>query len=260
MCKRENGFTLIELLVVIAIIALLLSILLPSLSTVKEQARKIYCKNDLKQIVLSMRIYADSNKNVLPLNERGNWAWDVSFFTTDVVIENGGSPDTFYCPSDKTKNPDRPELWQFSLIYGQAQPFHMVDEPQTVAARKGQFRVTGYYWLMDMENGNRPFQLGGPGNKKWLRSYNDIKSAGSAELVLDATISTGTNRDWRANNFMEVPGGSYGWHGTYDRTNHVKKNIEPVGGNIGYADGHVSWRKFDKMFVRSGGYNPVHWW
>lgn len=256
----RKGFTLIELLVVIAIIAMLLAIIAPALKAVKEQARKIYCKNNLKQIGLSMIIYAEEEDGKLPLNETGNWAWDVSFFTTDLIIDNGGSEYTFYCPSDPTKKPDRPELWQFSLIYGQAKPFRMVDEPQTITGRKQQFRVTGYYWLMDMQNGNRPFQIGGPGNKKWLRTFSDMKNTGNAEMVVDATISTDTSRDPTVNSFMEVPGGSYDWHGTYDRTNHVKDNIKPVGGNIGYADGHVAWRKFQDMFVRSSAYRPVQWW
>jgi prepilin-type N-terminal cleavage/methylation domain-containing protein/prepilin-type processing-associated H-X9-DG protein len=257
----RKGFTLIELLVVIAIIALLLAIIAPALKAVKEQGRKIYCKNDLKQIGLALRIYGEEENGELPLNEAGNWAWDVSFFTTDLVIDTGGSEYTFYCPSDPTKKPDRPELWQFSLIYGQPKPFKMVAEPQDVAGRKQQFRVTGYYWFLDMQNSNRAFQISGPGNKKWLRKFTDIKNAGETEMVADATISTDTSRDPAVNSFMEIQGGSYGWHGVYDRTNHVKDGFRPVGGNIVFADGHVSWRKFQEMTVRSGGtFRPVHWW
>ncbi len=63
---RKKGFTLIELLVVIAIIALLLSILLPSLQKVKELATAIVCMNNEKQLVLSWTMYAGANegKNV----------------------------------------------------------------------------------------------------------------------------------------------------------------------------------------------------
>ena len=48
--SRRCGFTLIELLVVIAIIALLLSILLPSLSKVKKQAGGVICRTQMKDI------------------------------------------------------------------------------------------------------------------------------------------------------------------------------------------------------------------
>ena len=145
----KKAFTLIELLVVIAIIALLLAILVPSLGLAKEQARRIICKNHLKQIGLSLKIYAEENDGKLPLNEQGNWAWDVSFFTTDLVMDSGGSEKTFYCPSDATKGPDRPEVWQFSLIYGISPPKMMI-EPTTIDARKQEFRVTGYFWLLEM--------------------------------------------------------------------------------------------------------------
>ena len=117
--KYVRAFTLIELLVVIAIIALLLAILTPALTKAKESMRRVYCKNNLKQIGLTMHIYAEENDGWFPLNEAGWWAWDVSFYTTDLVINNGGSKKTFYCPSDPTKGPDKPELWQYSLIYGQ---------------------------------------------------------------------------------------------------------------------------------------------
>jgi len=60
MAKRR-GFTLIELLVVIAIIALLLSILMPALRKVKEQARMVGCLANLKQWNLIYSIYMEEN-------------------------------------------------------------------------------------------------------------------------------------------------------------------------------------------------------
>ena len=60
MSKRK-GFTLIELLVVIAIIALLMSIMMPALSRVKKQARKVACTSQLKQWGLIWKFYCDDN-------------------------------------------------------------------------------------------------------------------------------------------------------------------------------------------------------
>jgi prepilin-type N-terminal cleavage/methylation domain-containing protein/prepilin-type processing-associated H-X9-DG protein len=59
--KRKLGFTLIELLVVIAIIALLISILLPSLSRARELSKRLVCAANLKGIGTSAKLYANDN-------------------------------------------------------------------------------------------------------------------------------------------------------------------------------------------------------
>jgi prepilin-type N-terminal cleavage/methylation domain-containing protein len=63
--KRE-GFTLIELLVVIAIISILMAILMPALQRVKEQAREMTCKSNLRQYGIAQSLYLDENDYLYP--------------------------------------------------------------------------------------------------------------------------------------------------------------------------------------------------
>jgi prepilin-type N-terminal cleavage/methylation domain-containing protein/prepilin-type processing-associated H-X9-DG protein len=64
--KRRHGFTLIELLVVIAIIGLLVSMLMPSLSGARAQAKTSVCLSNLKRLGVGVVLYASQHRDQLP--------------------------------------------------------------------------------------------------------------------------------------------------------------------------------------------------
>jgi len=63
---KRRAFTLIELLVVVAIIALLISILLPTLRGARDQARRVSCLANLKNCGTALHVYADEHQERLP--------------------------------------------------------------------------------------------------------------------------------------------------------------------------------------------------
>jgi prepilin-type N-terminal cleavage/methylation domain-containing protein/prepilin-type processing-associated H-X9-DG protein len=78
---NKKGFTLIELLVVIAIIAILLSVLTPSLNKAKNQARAVVCSSNLGQVGLAINLYAEANNGWIPRGADSNVATRTLWFT-----------------------------------------------------------------------------------------------------------------------------------------------------------------------------------
>jgi prepilin-type N-terminal cleavage/methylation domain-containing protein/prepilin-type processing-associated H-X9-DG protein len=134
--KKQKAFTLIELLVVIAIIALLLSILIPSLNKARELANRVVCSSRLKIYLKASLTYASSNNGYYvpagyspyydptktnggtPSQQYCSWALnagyrkyiDIDNFRGDIVLLKKGQlafPKEYLCPSDKiSKDPD----------------------------------------------------------------------------------------------------------------------------------------------------------
>ncbi len=132
--KKQRGFTLIEVLVVISIIGILVALLLPAIQDAREAARRMQCKNNLKQISLAVHNYVDANGflpmgaavdlsvsttgnngswgvhgRILPYLEQANLYRKVNLvvgWDLQPVIDGIKNP-TYFCPSDHRSNEAR---------------------------------------------------------------------------------------------------------------------------------------------------------
>ena len=263
--KKQSAFTLIELLVVISIIALLISILMPALNIAREQARRTVCGSNEKSMGAGLIMYATDYNDRLPLNTVDRWLFDISYWTTDVVMDYGAFDNTtFYCPSQSERSVEHTAIfWQ----YGQNLPAgtmpNTVPEPQDETTRRMYHRILGYFWLMDTETGraNPPMNPPGSARKEWVRTITSTRASPSlVEFMADVTASDGPSR--AESDFAKAYGGVLSRWGIYDRSNHLKDG-HPAGGNILFLDGHVAWRHFTEMehrwFFNHYG-NPCFWW
>lgn len=215
--SSRSAFTLIELLVVIAIIALLVSILLPSLSRARELAKGVYCLNNLDQMVTAAQTYTNENHGRYPIAVyfENNWAdtysWD---FTT---LTSGGSLEIL--PG---------LLWQDQRVERIHQCPSFDGRSNTQADP-----YTGYNYNTSFVGHGDPDGKGGiyPSARA-----TDIRSAGTCVLFGDGEWANGANKYMRApsgaGNPYESWADSYRHAGTQGYR-HVGKT------NAGFADGHA---------------------
>jgi prepilin-type N-terminal cleavage/methylation domain-containing protein/prepilin-type processing-associated H-X9-DG protein len=250
--KKNKGFTLVELLVVIAIIALLLSILVPALRKAKNQAMRVYCGNNIKQVVLALGLYAAENRDYFPLHDVGEcwyWLWGLDKAATAKIMKYGPKMESFYCPANIQQKRFK---WQYWAEWS--------PDPE------GE-HIIGYFSLWDNPPGSpsvRNWQPQGSGSKKFPVKATDPR-ASETELFVDVTFSNTTgeyanNPQFPYGNFAKCGGGMLGM-GTYDCSNHYISESKCEGGNAGFVDGHVEWRNFTEMEIRTKpGCFPTEWW
>jgi prepilin-type N-terminal cleavage/methylation domain-containing protein/prepilin-type processing-associated H-X9-DG protein len=144
----RRGFTLIELLVVIAVIAILAAILFPVFARAREQARKITCLSNLRQIALAHRLYTQDyseacmNTGDPYLWVGRRWRWSLMPYLAIGQQQRAGSYDSqtgspaiLLCPSDTLSGTGFD-----ATSYGYSACFYHTSE-QINAMRLGNLRI-----------------------------------------------------------------------------------------------------------------------
>lgn len=119
-----RGFTLIELLVVVAILALLISILLPSLKSARRRTKETLCTTNLRSIYLAQTLWLQDHKRFQPLNNsdppEGDGTWQYNY-----LIFDGASRAFNFGPLSSNKQ----LINEIKLLYCplQKDPFHSLN-------------------------------------------------------------------------------------------------------------------------------------
>jgi len=217
--RHGRAFTLIELLVVIAILAILAALLLPTLSRAKESSKRAVCKNNERQIVLTMLMYSGENQGKFPKGLRDDEYEHFSWLHTDVVnyfTKVGSMPtNSIMCPNK------RDYYWHLP----------------------GSGYRLGYYFLwgqrtdLDKRDRNGVYR----GRAPWDSPNKDTDDP-SWPIIADV-IEKGT----LSPNVTSAPHGSTG--PVRSRVGHLPEPLAILsqGGNVGLLNGAVIWRRQQQM-------------
>ena len=213
---------MIELLVVIAIIAILASLLLPSMAKAKESSKRTTCRNNQRQIVITMLLYSGENRGRFPDGIRDNVFEHFSFIHSDVYgyLQEAGD-----MPTNSITCPNKTDWYRF-------QP--------GVGHRLGFYFLFGH--ATDLDPRERGVAVSGPA--PWDSPRRD--SDDPTWPMIGDVIEKGTATP----NVTSSPHGSVGPVRSQIGTIVEPEVIGSQGGNVGLLDGSVQWRRQEAMRER----------
>lgn len=241
--NKNKGFTLIELLVVIAIIALLMSIVLPALSKVKESAKRVICGTRIRGVTAGLHAYANSYDDLLPepyvanvggiktvlpwrsviafdLIKAGDTINNPSATQLGVLYRSGyiDDPEVFYCPS-QPRNKDYPFPYYYDYYTGEGSVewgTKLFESRPPKGTGHWATRTSYNYWIVGADN---------------VRPTKDVDTKVRVSKLSCEPILFDNCQEWEV-----LP--------------HKKNSSSetPRGISVAFSDGHVSFSKSEYLF------------
>lgn len=268
-----GGFTLIELLVVIAVIALLIGILLPSLGSARETARRTICMSNQRAIVIAATLYSEQHPTGAYVPTEGGGEDNLAYLAPDFF----DTPEIAVCPS--TQNfVDPTEILDVDNLrnkYGRAVPLHLTESASNAwdaGLNEGSFSFNGgghsfevWAWRNSYQgsgaNGGWTVFLDGwydrsmgrvsrnrqrgldPDDPAFVPADTDepvegrngsLKTVRNVAFPARVLLTLDSDQDHLTQQQRRFPGALNNW--PEEHNNHGKDGV-----NIGFCDGHVEW-------------------
>ena len=278
---RKKGFTLIELLVVIAIIALLLSIILPSLNTAKRKVQRIVCGAQLRQWAPAFSAYSMDNDGYFPYNlytkpewlsdsdpwwaaHHTSWVstyvaqfWENYLMKADSGIAEGKS-SALFCPTNKYHMGALANLnaWRQTPLSGYCYlPYRypFVTPPTGYSRLGANYAHTNYQPAPENPRGN-----------EWVAKPKMYGKYYRHPIVMDLMQAFGPESDgdirWSCVNYPPLA-----QLRAQPFSNHTRGVMnEPDGGNFLFEGGQVVWYNFGEIDLGAhagpGNRNEWNWY
>lgn len=222
--RANTAFTLVELLVVIGIIALLISILLPSLNKAREAAKQTACLSNMRQIGIAMVMYTNDYKGRYPAPYQPVYdPWQASW---NLQLVQGKYLTGHYEPTD-------PDAYSCDVMVCPADNIvRRWGHPSTYWANVGHWSyLCGWTYPGDSTN---------PG-----KSITTSKVKRPAEFILVFERADDSS--------IFGYQGYQQWYAGQELSPHRFVNKDPLGSNILYADGHANWESGADLYVNKLG-------